>query len=813
MKKLLRILKKLLKYTALFIVIFAIIITVTIQMSGDPQYQGQLDESVVNDITQLNPIHVTKIIQPHTTEDIIQALKSTRGPVSIGGGRNSMGGQTAIEDGTQLDMRQFNQIVSFSPEQQTITVQSGITWHKVQEYIDPHNLAVKIMQTYANFTVGGSLSVNVHGRYIGHGPIISSVKQFTIVLADGSVKTASPSVNPDLFYSAIGGYGGVGVIADVTLQLVKNEKVERHTKTMDITEYKDHFIKDIRNNPAVVFQNADIYPPDFTHVRDTHWEVTSKPVTIEERLIPTDNQYKLMPKLLNFAASSNFGKRVREHIIDPLMYRSDTVEWRNYEASYDYRELGEFDRSKKTDVLQEYFIPVENFDHFVPKMRAVFQKNNVNVINVSIRHALPDPGSYLAWAQKEVFAFVVYYRQETTSAAREIVGKWSREMIDAILAEGGTYYLPYQPHATTEQFHKAYPYADKYFAVKKRVDPQNRFQNKLWEKYYPSQAQQTTSYLATLKHYRKGEEQTLLTLPEWYLVYNPKEYADFLESGQNPSDFPFYRSIDEYWKLYDRVTHLTTGIYPENSQYTTMLQVIGISTTAEFIVKGMYENTIGRITRWSASSQTPEEELIQQAHRAYSKFIYDEPWYKFSFIAWVKKIWSGTPFFGKNIIRKIERKIAFTLEFGFKSMYAELIGFGAQTAYEPSDGMVIMRIKSPKIDYSKLDSRIAILKELPNSELVISLPRWDVFTQIVPKLAKFNIDFISIAGNDDILITTQSDKNTTISLPGVTPLFDSMVIIPEQKKRDVLLVKVNKLKDILNGLSSHGLQLEHIYDY
>lgn len=813
MKGLLRILKKLLKVTAVFLLVFGIIITITIQMSGDPHYQGQLAENVVNDITQLNPIHVTKIIQPHSTADIVESIKSSHGPISIGGGRNSMGGQTAIDDGIQLDMRQYNQIVSFSKDQQIITVQSGITWHKIQEFIDPQQLAVKIMQTYSNFTVGGSLSVNVHGRYIGHGPIITSVKQFTIVLADGSVKTASPTVNPELFYAAIGGYGGIGVIAEVTLQLDKNEKVERHTKTMDITEYKNHFVKDIRDNKAVVFQNADIYPPSFTHVRDIHWDVTDKPVTVEERLIPTDKQYNLMPKLVNFAASSNLGKRIREYVIDPIMTRSSIVEWRNYEASYDYRELGEFDRSKKTDVLQEYFIPVENFDNFIPKMRAVFQKHDVNVINVSIRHALPDPGSYLAWAQKEVFAFVVYYRQETTSAAREKVGVWTREMIDAILSEGGTYYLPYQPHASPEQFRKAYPNADKYFAVKKRVDPQNRFQNKLWEKYYPSATQQSAAYLASLTNYNKGEEQTFLTLPEWYLVYNPKEYADFLESGKNPSDFPFYRSINEYWTLYDRVMHLTKNVYPENSEYTTMLQVIGISTTAEFIVKGLYENTIGRFTRWTASEQTPEEVLIQQAHRAYSDLIYDEPWYKFTFFTWVKKIWTQPPFFGKNFIRKLERKIAFTLEFGFKAAYAELIGFGAQTAYEPSTGLVLLKIQSSKQDFSKIDSRIKVIKELPTNETLIAVPRWDVFTHIIPKLAAANINFVSIAGNDDILVTVQSGKDTQISMAGITPLFNSLVIVPNDKVRNVLLVKVEKLKDVLNMLAQSGLQLEHLYDY
>jgi len=604
------------------------------------------------------------------------------------------------------------------------------------------------------------MSVNVHGRYIGHGPLISSIKSFKIVLADGSVKEASPTVNPHLYFSAIGGYGGIGVITEVTLMLEPNTPVERQTFTMDFKDYKNHFFKQIRDNKKVIFHNADLYPPEYDSVRDVSWYTTDKDVTIDERIIDEGRSYWLLPKLVSFVTNMPYGKEFREHIYDPLYYMSDRIAWRNWEASYDVRELGEGDRSEDTYVLHEYFIPVNNLDSFVPKMRKVFQSNDVDVLNVSIRHALPDTGSYMAWAREEVFAFVVYYHQETTKEAQEEVGKWTREMIDAILSEGGTYYLPYQTHATTEQFNKAYPNADKFFDVKRKIDPDNRFQNKLWEKYYPSKKQQTQNFLGQVKNYYKGEEQTYLSLPEWYLVFNPNEYAHFLKTGNNPSDFPFFASIDEYWTLYDYVNKLTAGVYPENSEYQTMLQVIGVSTTAEYMVKGLYENTIGRFTRWTASADTPEDILIQQAHTAYAELIFTEAWYKFPFYSWAKKIWSEPDFFGKNFIRKLERKISFTAEFVFKALYAKLIGFGAQTAYEQSDGLVTMQVKMDARLISSIDPRIKLLKDFGNNNLVVTLPRWGGFTAIIPKLAEAKIKFVNISGNDDILVTVITNKKT-----------------------------------------------------
>src|SRR4029077_10710298 len=123
-----------------------------------------------------NPITVSAIIEPTTLDEIVKAVASHPGPISIGGGRYSMGGQTATDGALQIDMRKFNRILAFDSAARTITVQPGIRWRQIQERIDPANLSVKIMQTYSNFTVGGSLSVNVHGRYIGQGPLILSVR-------------------------------------------------------------------------------------------------------------------------------------------------------------------------------------------------------------------------------------------------------------------------------------------------------------------------------------------------------------------------------------------------------------------------------------------------------------------------------------------------------------------------------------------------------------------------------------------------------------------------------------------------------------
>ncbi len=442
---------------------------------------------VVNDITQLNPIVVDKVVAPTTTEEIRSAVRGAS-IVSIGGGRNSQGGQTATEHSIQIDMRNFNKVVAFDPAQKTISVQAGMTWRDLQDVIDPYGLSVSIMQTYANFTVGGSLSVNCHGRYVNAGPLIFSVKAIKVVLANGNVVNATPGENSDIFYSAIGGYGGIGIISEATLQLTDDVKVERSSEVLPIGGYRDYFLTHIRGSPAAVFHNADIYPPSFDTVRAVTWSQSGKALTDPDRLTARNGAYGFEHGLIWIITEIPFGKWLRQRVIDPIIYLRSPVVYRNHEASYDTAELEPTSRKYTTYVLQEYFVPTYRFDSFHPKMAEILNRHRVNVVHVSIRFARREPGSLLGWAKTDVFAFVLYYKQGTSVAARAEVSAWTKELIGAAVSEGGSYYLPYQIHATDAQFRAAYPRANEFFSVKARVDPGDKFRNKLWDAYDPENA-------------------------------------------------------------------------------------------------------------------------------------------------------------------------------------------------------------------------------------------------------------------------------------------------------------------------------------
>jgi FAD/FMN-containing dehydrogenase len=438
--------------------------------------------NMVPNITGLYPVEVARIAAPSSTEEVAQAIRAWPGKIAVGGSRYSMGGQAAIRGGLHLDMRGMRRLLHLEVQARVARVQAGMRWRDLQDALDPHGLAVHTMQSFSNFTVGGAVSVNAHGRYVGNGPVVNSVRALQLVLADGSIVEATRSHHAELFRAAAGGYGAVGVITEVELDLAQNTRIERQVESVALDAYPAWFRR-LHAAADCVFHNADLLPPLFDAPVAVSWRRTTKALSEPARLVPRGQSYRLEQNLLFALTELPRGDLLRKELIHPLLLARPAVKWRNHEASRDLAELEPRTRRFSTYVLQEYFIPVRHFAAYARAMAAVIRKHDARVANVSVRHSPADHTALLPWAKEEVFSFVVYYKQRTHAQAQREVGDWTRAMIETALAFGGRYYLPYQLHATRSQFERAYPEAESLRTIKRSVDPAGRFTNQLWATY------------------------------------------------------------------------------------------------------------------------------------------------------------------------------------------------------------------------------------------------------------------------------------------------------------------------------------------
>ena len=461
------------------------------------------------------PTMVDDIYRPGTVTQLQRMLRQTSKPVSIGGGRYSMGGQVGHEGSLHIDMGGINRVLEIEKDNKSVRVEAGATWRDIQLEIGRFDLSISIIQTYANFSVGGSLSVNCHGRYVGLGPIILSVLSVKILTHDGTLLETSPEHRADIFFDVTGGYGALGIIVEAVLRLADNVRVERVEKKMELKDYPAFFRREIREDKAAIFHNADIIPPKFRKAR----------------------------------------------------------------------------------------------------------------------------------------------------------------------------------------------------------------------------------------------------------VFRPMPITD---SGA--------------WR--------------------------------SSILKGLYEKCVGRFTRWMAGNvDTQEDRIIAAAHKAYSDLLVDEVWYVFNFDEWSGKIWRDTRFFGDNFLRKIERKLFFTLEFKFKAFYARLISeAAAATAEGESSGQIYIEAFLPANRDVTLDREVTLVAR-QGRRVLLSCPRWGGFTRSVPPLLADGVVIDNVSGNDRIAVSFLADEHAADAVKAGDFLFDSRLVTTVDRARQVRLVNVAELADLLSEIGKSGGTLEHIYDY
>jgi len=451
------------------------------------------------DASHLNPIHVNQVV--HISPDSAQAVNQLREvmqmarskglKVSVAGARHSMGGQTAYSGGIVVDMLSHNRMridsVRRTNGMQTILhVQSGARWSDVLPFLDTHGYSVRVMQSNNPFTVGGTLSVNAHGWQHNEPPFASSVQAFQLFTADGVVKTCSRSENHELFRAVIGGYGLFGVVLDIDLRVMRNElyRAEHYQLTADKYPQAYYSLVDSNDSLGLVYGRLSVAPSSFLK------EALLTRFVRQHGLVPRltkdgDNNgfIRHIARYVFLAGVGNgFGKEVRWQLEKIVGGESGREATRNHILN-DPIDVFENHDSTRTQLLQEYFVPRDSLEPFLARARSIIPSFGGDILNVTVRSLTADSDSYLNYAHENVFSLVMLFSQPTTSHADSTMRRMTITLIEAALVTGGTYYLPYRLHATREQFLRAYPMALSFFALKKRFDPDEIFQNQFYREY------------------------------------------------------------------------------------------------------------------------------------------------------------------------------------------------------------------------------------------------------------------------------------------------------------------------------------------
>lgn len=451
-----------------------------------------LPAGYVDDASQMNATHVIEVWP--VPEDDAEALLELRKlltrarqeklPVSIAGSRHTQGGHTIAPDGIVIDARTMRDM-RLSERHNVLRVEAGATWAEVIAYLDSLGLSVGVMQSNNSFTVGGSISANCHGWTFGKPPIASTVESFRILTADGRVRKCSRDENSELFGLALGGYGLFGIILDVNLRVVPNERYRLRQFVVPVTEAQATFAREIdgRDEVAMAYARLSVTPGAF--LREAIINVLVRDPAADGSLPALDapGSVQLRRSLFRGSAGSDYGKQLRWAAETRLQPWLQAEHFSRNQLLNEGVEALQNRGASSTDILHEYFVPRNRVAEFVAKVQHIVPEHGADLLNVTVRSIEPDDDSFLRYADQPVFSLVMLFEQATSAAADARMETLTRELIDAALRVGGRYYLPYRLHATPEQFARAYPMGREFFELKRKYDPQELFQNEFYLRY------------------------------------------------------------------------------------------------------------------------------------------------------------------------------------------------------------------------------------------------------------------------------------------------------------------------------------------
>jgi FAD/FMN-containing dehydrogenase len=464
-----------------------------------PRILAQPEREIwVNDVhSQLNRTRVRELLTPRTRDELAQIVRSASQkalPISVSGCRHSMGGQQFAKESICIDTRSLDRVISFDRERGLIEAEAGIQWPKlIRTYLDAEAGSAKQWgiaqkQTGADtFTLGGSLSSNVHGRGLAMKPLISNVESFTLINADGKSMRCSREENNELFRLAIGGYGLFGLIDSVTLRLVPRQKLRRVVEIIRATDLPRRFEERIAQTfPYGDFQfSVDEKSPDFLQrgVFSCYQHVDEDEPTVGKRQLHDDDWLELLR--LAYTDREKAFKRYSDYYLSTngQTYWSDTNQLSPYLPDYAQQIRAQIGGDESSLIITEIYVPRSDLPDFLAQAAELLRSNRTIVIYGTVRLIEKDNESFLAWARKPYACIIFNLLTFHTPTGIEASARAFRGLIDLAIARGGSYYLTYHKFAKPEQVMACYPQFKEFFELKRKYDPAERFQSD-WYRYY-----------------------------------------------------------------------------------------------------------------------------------------------------------------------------------------------------------------------------------------------------------------------------------------------------------------------------------------
>jgi FAD/FMN-containing dehydrogenase len=449
---------------------------------------------ILNDASRLNPTPVDRVVRlksdparqyADALRAELKAAKAAGQRVAVGAARHSMGGQSLPRDGAAVEFDEpFFEVDS---QAQTYRVSAGARWAQVIGKLDPLGFSPKVMQSNHDFGVASTFSVNAHGWPVPYGPFGSTVKSLRLMLASGDIVECSRDKESELFALAMGGYGLVGIILDLDVEMAPNALLQPTAKLMPAEDFAKAFMAAVQD-PAIsmAYGRLNVARASFFSeaLLTTYHAAPAQPHPLPPATHGGGFMGGVGSRIYRNQTGSELGKRIRwaaETKLDPAL--GAHLATRNSLMNEPVANLAN-PYPNRTDILHEYFVDPDKFTDFLHACREVIPPARAEFLNVTLRYVAADEVSVLAHSPRPRIAAVMSFSQEISPEGEVDMMRLTERLIDRIVAIGGAFYLPYRLHARRDQVAGAYVKTPFFVERKRHYDPDLLFRNAMWDAYF-----------------------------------------------------------------------------------------------------------------------------------------------------------------------------------------------------------------------------------------------------------------------------------------------------------------------------------------
>ena len=212
---------------------------------------------------QSKPVRIERPASELEVVEVVRRAVAERLRVKVVGSGHSFTG-IAVPDEVMVDLTRMNRVVNVDHTRGVITVQAGIVLSDLNAYLELHRLSMPNLGDVTYQTLAGAVSTSTHGTGLQRTGLAAQIRAFKLVTASGEILTCDPEQNTEIFHCGRVSLGALGVITEVTLNVVPAFNLRAVEQPMRISHVLDNFAQLIEEN--------DFF--EFYWVPHTKWALT-----------------------------------------------------------------------------------------------------------------------------------------------------------------------------------------------------------------------------------------------------------------------------------------------------------------------------------------------------------------------------------------------------------------------------------------------------------------------------------------------------------------------------------------------------------